>query len=178
MASKSEAQKAAMREVRGGKPRQEVFESYQSQVRPEKHLAFSIASVADPARQQKGAKLNSILFGLLVLAAVTKAVLAISYLSISPVAAVIMFALGVAVPIAMALGVRRFDGQIYPLLILLAGVGAANSLVKVSQVGPVMLLDAAMLVVIGVLAFRVQRTVFPNINMFSVRKDTQGNYVW
>lgn len=64
MASKRELLKTAMDEVRSGKPRHEVFATYRSQVNPEKHLAFAIATVADPERMKQGAKLNNILFGL------------------------------------------------------------------------------------------------------------------
>jgi hypothetical protein len=41
-----------------------------------------------------------------------------------------------------------------------------------------MLLDVALLGIIGGLAFQVQRIIFPNINWFAVRKDAQGNYLW
>lgn len=178
MASKSEVQKAAMADVRAGKPRQEVFTSYQSQVSPEKHLAFSIASVADPERMKQGEKLNNILFGILVFAAVTKALTALAYFGTSFFGGLVMLALGILVPVAFAIGVRRFDGQVYPFLVLLAGLGALMALLKMPEEGAWMLLDVVMLGAIGWLAFQVQRIVFPNINWFSVRKDAQGNYVW
>lgn len=178
MASKSELQRAAMAEVRAGKPRQDVFATYRTQVSPEEHLAFSIASVADPARVQRGSQLNTILFGLLIFAAVTKAVLALPYFEVSFLRGLFMLALGLLIPVAFAIGVRRYDGQVYPFLMLLAGIGALTALLKMSDEGAWMLLDAALLVVIAGLAFRVQRLVFPNIRWFSVRKDAQGNYVW
>jgi len=172
MASKSEAQKAAMADVRAGKPRQEVFATYQSQVSPEKHLAFSIASVADPERFKQGAKLNNILFGLLVFAAITKAITALMMGSF------FMLLLGLFVPVVFAIGVRKVDGQVYPLLMLVAGVGALHSLLQMGDAGAWMLLDVALLGAIGWLAFQMQRIVFPNINWFKVRQDAQGNYVW
>jgi predicted RND superfamily exporter protein len=172
MASKAELQKAAMADVRAGKPRQEVFEAYRSQVSPEKHLAFSIASVADPERMRQGAKLNNILFGLLVFAAVTKAITGLM------MGSMLMLVLGLLVPVAFAIGVRKVDGQIYPLLMLLAGLGAVTSLLKMTDEGAWMLLDVALLGIIGGLAFQVQRIIFPNINWFAVRKDAQGNYLW
>lgn len=178
MASKSESQKAAMSDVRAGKPRHEVFATYRAHVDPEKHLAFSIASVADPTRIPRGAQLNTLLFGLLIFAAVTKAVLALPYFEVSVLRGLFMLALGLFIPFAFAIGVRRYDGQVYPLLMLVAGLGALTALLKTSEQGAWMLLDAALLGVIAWLAFRVQRIVFPNINGFFVRKDAQGNYLW
>lgn len=178
MSSKADAQRAAMADVRAGKPRQEVFATYRDQVAPEKHLAFSIASVAEPERIKQGEKLNNILFGLLVFAAVTKALAALAYFGTSFFGGLVMLALGILIPVAFAIGVRKYDGQIYPLLMLLAGLGAVTALLKMTEEGAWMLVDVVMLAVIGWLAYRVQRIVFPNINWFSVRKDAQGNYVW
>jgi hypothetical protein len=178
MSSKTEAQKAAMADVRAGKPRQAIFENYRRQVSPEKHLAFSIASVADPERIKQGAKLNNVLFGILVFAAVTKALAALAYFGTSFFGGLVMLVLGIAIPVVFAIGVRRYDGQIYPLLMLLTGLGALTALLKMTEEGAWMLLDVILLGVIGWLAFQVQRIVFPNINFFSVRKDAQGNYLW
>lgn len=178
MTSKSELQRAAMADVRSGKSRQDVFATYRAQVSPERHLAFAIASVADPGRIRKGASLNTLLFGLLILAAVSKALLALPYFQVSFLRGLFMLALGLLIPVAFAIGVRRYDGQVYPLLMLLAGMGALTALLKMSDQGAWMAVDAALLVVIAWLAFRVQRIVFPNINVFSVRKDAQGNYCW
>jgi hypothetical protein len=178
MTSKSELQRAAMADVRSGRPRQEIFDAYRARVSPERHLAFSIASVAEPARIKHGETLNTILFGLLILAAVSKVVLALPYFQVSFFRGLFMLALGLLIPVAFAIGVRRHDGQVYPFLMLLAGLGALTALMKASDGGAWMLLDAALLAVIAGLAFRIQRVVFPNINWFSVRKDAQGNYLW
>lgn len=89
-----------------------------------------------------------------------------------------MLVLGSLIPVAFTVGVRKFDGQVYPLLMVLAAVGAVNSLVKVGERGAGMPIEVVLLNVIAWLAFRVQRIVFPNINWFSVRKDAQGNYCW
>jgi hypothetical protein len=178
MTSKSELQRAAMADVRSGRPRQEIFDAYRARVSPERHLAFSIASVTEPTRVKHGETLNTILFGLLILAAVSKVVLALPYFQVSFFRGLFMLALGLLIPVAFAIGVRRHDGQVYPFLMLLAGLGALTALMKASDGGAWMLLDAALLAVIAGLAFRIQRVVFPNINWFSVRKDAQGNYLW
>lgn len=178
IADKSRAQRAAMAEVRSGRPRAEVFEAYRARVNPEKHLAFAIASVADPARIPKGEPFNTILFGLLVVAAISKAVLAMAWFEVSFVRGLIMLALGLLIPVAFAIAVRRHEGQAYPFLMLLAGIGALRSLIEASEQGAWLLLDAGVLVVIAGLAFQVQRLVFPNIKWFAVRKDAQGNFQW
>jgi hypothetical protein len=178
LASKSRAQRAAMAEVRAGRPRAEVFEAWRAQVSPDKHLAFSIASVADPARIPRGEPFNTLLFGLLVLAAISKAVLALGLFQVSFIRGLLMLALGLLIPVAFAIAVRRHDGQVYPFLILLAGLGAVRSVLEASEYGGWLLLDAAVLVLIAGLAAQVQRRVFPNLNWFAVRKDAQGNYLW
>ncbi|MEO8011603.1 MAG: hypothetical protein ABI650_08175 [Dokdonella sp.] len=178
MASKAEVQRAAMADVRSGKPRQDVFETYRAQVNPEKHLAFSIASVADGDRMKQGEKLNNLLFGMLIFAAVSKALIAMPYFQVSFFRGLFMLALGLLIPVAFAMAVRKYDGQVYPFIIMLAGLGALVALLKIREAGSWMLLEAVLLGVIAALAFRVQRVVFPNINGFSVRKGAQGNYVW
>jgi len=167
-----------MDEVRRGKPRQEVFSAYQSQVEPEKHLAFAIASVADPERIKQGEKLNRILFGLLVFAAITKGLMALSYFGTSFMGGLAMLILGLLVPVAFAIAVYKYEGQAYIFLILLAGLGAVNALLKIGKEGAWMLVDVALLVVIFWLALQVKRKVFPNMSWASVRKDPQGNYIW
>jgi len=178
MASKGTLQKAAMADVRAGKPRQETFDAYKAQVIPEKQLAFSIASVADPERIRQGATLNNILFWLLVFAAVTKVLMALAMFGASFVGGLVMLLLGIFVPVAFAIAVRKVDGQVYPFLTLLGGLGALRALLMVTEQGSWMLVEAVLLVAIALLAFRVQRIVFPNTHWFSVRKDGQGTYVW
>lgn len=178
MASNRELMKAAMADVRAGKPRQEVFATYQPQVSNEKHLAFAVASIADPERIRQGAKLNRILFGLLCFAAVTKGVMALGYFGSSFMGGLFMLVLGLFVPVIFAIAVYKYEGQVYTFLILLAGLGALNALLKVGKEGAWMLLDVALLLVIAGLAFQVRRIVFPNLDWASVRKDPQGNYLW
>jgi hypothetical protein len=178
MASKRELLKTAMEEVRNGKPRQEVFAAYRSQVNPEKHLAFAIATVADPERMKQGAKLNNILFGLLIFAAATKALMALAYFGTSILGGLLMLVLGLLVPVAFAIGVRKYDGQLYPILMLLAGLVGLTSLLKIAELGAWVLLDVALLGAIFWLALQVQRRVFPNLAWFAVRRDAQGNYIW
>lgn len=172
MTSKRESLKAAMEEVRAGKPRQEVFAAYQPQVSPDKHLAFAIATIPAPERIPQGEKFNKILFGLLVFAAITKG------LSALMMGSVFMLLLGLLVPVAFAIGVYKHEGYSYVFLPLITGLGAATALLKMTDEGAWMLVEAALLGVMCWLALQVKSRVFPNIGWFSVRKDAQGNYLW
>jgi hypothetical protein len=173
MASKRELLKAAMADVRAGKPRQEVFDNYRAQVNHDKHLSFAVASVAEPQRIPQGEKYNKILFGLLVFAAVTKGLSALAMGG-----GLVMLLLGLVVPVVFAIGVRKYEALVYPLLVILAGISALRALLSLGDEGAWMLIEVALLGAIAWLAFQVQRSVFPNINWFKVRQDAQGNYVW
>ena len=172
MASKREALKAAMDDVRAGKPRQEVFAAYQPQVSPDKHLAFAIATIPVPERIPLGEKFNKVLFGLLVFAAVTKG------LSALMMGSFFMLVLGLLVPVAFAIGVYKHEGYAYIFLPLITGMGALTALLKMTDEGAVMLIEAALLGVMCWLALQVKQRVFPNFGWLSVRKDAQGNYLW
>jgi hypothetical protein len=172
MASKRESMKAAMDEVRAGKPRQQVFETYHSQVSPDKHLAMAIATVPAPERIPLGAKFNKVLFGLLVFAAVTKGLTALMMGSL------FMLVLGLLVPVAFAIGVYKHEGYAYIFLPLITGLGALTALLKMTDEGAVMLIEAGLLGLMCWLALQVKQRVFPNLSWFSVRKDAQGNYLW
>jgi ABC-type antimicrobial peptide transport system permease subunit len=87
-------------------------------------------------------------------------------------------AMGLLVPVAFAIGVRKYDGQLYPLLMLLAALVGLTSLLRMGELGGWVLLDVALLGAIFWLALQVQRRVFPNINWFSVRKDARGSHIW
>lgn len=173
MASKRELLKAAMEEVRSGKPRREVFETYRSQVDNDKHLSFAISSVADPERIKQGDKFNKILFGLLIFAAVTKG---LSMLVIG--GGLVMLLLGLVVPVVFAVAVYKYEGQAYPFLMLLAALGAARSLLAIGDEGAWVVIEVALFGAIFWLALQVQRIVFPGLNWFVARKDAQGDYVW
>jgi hypothetical protein len=173
VASKRELLKAAMEDVRAGKPRQAVFDSYRAQVDNDKHLSFAISSVADPARIKQGDKLNRILFGLLVFAAVTKGLTAIFV-----GAGLVMLLLGLVVPVVFAVAVYKYEGQAYPFLMLLALLGAARALIAIGDEGGWVLIDMVLFGAIFWLALQVQRIVFPGLKWFAARRDSQGNYAW
>jgi hypothetical protein len=172
MSSKGAALKAAMADTRAGKPRQEVFATYQSQVSPDKHLAMAIATVPAPERIPLGAKFNKGLLGLLIFAAITKGLTALMMGSL------FMLVLGLLVPVAFAIGVYKHEGYAYVFLPLLTGLGALTALLKMTEEGAVMLVEAALLGLMCWLALQVKQRVFPNLGWFSVRKDAQGNYLW
>ena len=156
--------KAAIKERQTGKPAEEVYKTYQGQVRPNSALAMAIASVADPERKRHYAVLNYVLVALLVL-------LALSNL----MAGAVLFGLGMLV---FAFAIARFDGRVYPLLFLLLLFNALNILVRGGGSGLLKLPDLVLLAAIIAVAFVAQRKIFPNVGPFGVKKSADGSYIW
>ena len=99
--TRREILKAAIKERQAGKPAEEVYKTYQGQVRPNNALAVAISSVADPERKRRYAVLNYVLVALLVLAALSK-----MFSNLSPG----LMVLGLIVPLYFAYAIARFDG--------------------------------------------------------------------
>jgi hypothetical protein len=169
--------KAAIKERQAGKPAEEVYKTYQGQVRPDNALAMAIASVADPERKRRYAALNYVLVALLVLLAILKALSVVWFSNLSPGLMFGAVVLGLIVPLCFAFAIARFDGRIYSFLILLLLLNALNILFEKGKVLP-KLPDLLLLAVIIAIAFAAQRKIFPNINLFSVKKGADGSYVW
>src|SRR4030095_8092558 len=171
--------KAAGAERQAGSPAQEVFDKYKGQVWPENALAMAIASVADPEVKRHYTTLNYVLVGLLILAAFTTAVTVLFMLrQLSIFIGLGGVILGVLVPVIFAVAVWRFDGRAYGLLMLICGANALNVLTHIPEYGIWVLSDLVMLAMIFILAFIQKKNVFPNLGVFRVKKDDQGNYVW
>jgi hypothetical protein len=153
--------KAAIKERQAGKPAEEIYKTYQGQVRPNSALAMAIASVADPERKRRYAVLNYVLVALLVL-------LALSYLMAGG-ALLVLGALGL---LCFAVAIARFDGRVYPVLFLLLLMSALNSLVRGG------LVDLVLVAVIIAVAFVTQRKIFANVGPFGVKKSADGSYIW
>ena len=169
--------RAAIKERQAGKPAEEVYKTYQGQVRPNNALAMAIASVADPERKRRYAVLNYVLVALLVLVAVLKALSVVMFSNLSPGLMVGAVVLGLIVPLGFAFVIARFDGRVYSFLILLL---LFNALRILSEKGnwllklPDLVLPAAIIAV----AFVVQRKIFPNMRLFRVKKGADRSYVW
>jgi hypothetical protein len=169
--------KAAINERQAGKPAEEVYKTYQGQVRPNNALAMAIASVADPERKRRYAVLNYVLVALLVLAAVLKALSVVMLSNLSPGLMVGAVVLGLIVPLYFAFAIARFDGRMYSFLILLASLGVLNILFeKGNWLGK--LADLVLPAAIIAVAFVAQRKIFPNMRFFHVEKNADGSYVW
>ena len=168
--------KAAIKERQAGKPAEEVYKTYQGQVRPNNALAMAIASVADPERKRRYAVLNYVLVALLILVAVLKAS-SVMFSNLSPGLMVGAVVLGLIVPLSFAFVIARFDGRVYSFLILLSLFNALNIL---SEKGSWLLKlpDLVLLAAIIAVAFVVQRKIFPNMRLFRVKKAADGSYVW
>jgi tetratricopeptide (TPR) repeat protein/DNA-directed RNA polymerase subunit RPC12/RpoP len=169
--------KAAIKERQAGKPAEEVYKTYQGQVRPNNALAMAIASVADPERKRRYAVLNYVLVALLVLVVVLKALSVVMFSNLSPGMMVGAVVLGLIVPLYFAYAIARFDGRVYSWLIVLALGSALNILLEKGHwLGK--LADLVLPAAIIAVAFVAQRKIFPNMRLFRVKKSTDGSYVW
>ena len=169
--------KAAIKERQAGKPAEEIYKTYQGQVRPNFALAFAIASVADPERKRRYAVLNYVLVALLVLVAVLKALSVVMFSNLSPGLIVGAVVLGLIVPLYFAFAIARFDGRAYPFLILLLLFSALNILFEKGN-WLLKLSDLVLPAAIIAVAFVAQRKIFPNMRLFRVKKGPDGSYVW
>ncbi len=169
--------KAAIKERQAGKPAEEVYKTYQGQVRPNFALAFAIASVADPERKRRYAVLNYVLVALLVLVAVLKALSVVMFSNLSPGLMLGAVVLGLIVPLYFAFVIARFDGRAYPFLILLLLFNALNILFEKGN-WLLKLSDLVLPAAIIAVAFVAQRKIFPNMRFFRVKKGADGSYVW
>ena len=169
--------KAAIKERQAGKPAEEIYKTYQGQVRPKFALAFAIASVADPERKRRYALLNYVLVALLVLVAVLKALSVVMFSNLSPGLMVGAVVLGLIVPLYFAFAIARFDGRAYPFLILLLLINTLNILFEKGN-WLLKLSDLVLVAAIIAVAFVAQRKIFPNMRFFRVKKGADGSYVW
>ncbi len=169
--------KAAIKERQAGKPAEEIYKTYQGQVRPNSALAMSIASVADPERKRRYAVLNYVLVALLVLVAVLKALSVVMFSNLSPGLMLGAVVLGLIVPLYFAFAIARFDGRAYPFLILLLLFNALNILFEKGN-WLLKLSDLVLPAAIIAVAFVAQRKIFPNMRLFRVKKGPDGSYVW
>ncbi len=160
--------KAAIKERQAGKPAEEIYKTYQGQVRPNFALAFAIASVADPERKRRYAVLNYVLVALLVWGALSK-----MFSNLSPG----LIVLGLIVPLYFAYAIARFDGRAYPFLILLLLLNALNVLFEKGN-WLLKLSDLVWFAAVIAVAFVAQRKIFPNMRFFRVKKGADGSYVW
>ena len=156
--------KTAIKERQAGKPAEEVYKTYQGQVRPNSALAMTIASVADPERKRRYAVLNYVLVALLVL-------LALGNLMVGAV----FFGLCMLV---FAFAIARFDGRVYPLLFLLLLISPLDILVGEKGSWLLKLPDLILFAAIIAVALVAQRKIFPNVGPFGVKKSADGSYVW
>jgi hypothetical protein len=169
--------KAAIKERQAGKPAEEIYKTYQGQVRPNNALAMAIASVADPERKRRYAVLNYVLVALLVLVAVLKTLSVVMFSNLSPGLMVGAVVLGLIAPLGFAFVIARFDGRMYSFLILLLLLNALHILFeKGNWLGK--LADLVLPAAIIAVAFVAQRKIFPNMRLFRVKKSADGSYVW
>lgn len=163
-------------ELAAGRSKQSIFEELSQKYFDSKRLATYIASVPNPELRERYKTANSILFVLLVIAAVGKIFLLASLLSVVSVYTVVF-----AVPLSfvtlwLAAEVRKMRGYIYRILVLLPLVEIGRSIEALVEqpwwgVGHIVLLLS-----IAGLSWFLSRRLFPTMGWGRVQQDASGNY--
>jgi uncharacterized membrane protein YwaF len=176
--TRKEAIRAAQADVRAGKDRKAVFETYKPMVPRHLHLASAIASVPREEAKSANRVLNLVLVGLLVLAGLLKAVGLFGALaSTNVLLAVGISIVSVAVPFLFAYEVNRFNGQIYGILTILAAASLLNVLLHLPEAPVSGLIFAVLLGAILGLSIVLRTKVAPAFKAFGVKTDGSGNYL-
>jgi hypothetical protein len=176
--TKKEAIKAAQADVKAGKDRKQVFETYKAMVPRPLHLATAIASVPRGEAMKVNKMLNIALVTLLVIAGLLKAVGVLGMLlGTNVLLAVGLAILSVGVPFLFAYEVNRFNGQIYGILTLLAGATLLNVLIRLQEAPVPSLLFAALIGAILALSILIRTRAFPAFKAFGLKTDGSGNYL-
>ena len=165
--------------VHSGQDRRQVFESYKNQVKKPLKVAMTIASIPYPDLKAKYRVLNAVLLALLVLAAISKLFSVFGMFQTFGLLPALAIALvGLIVPIACAVEVYRFNGQIYTLIPIFCVLGWTQILRRYDGDWLGAIIDAVFLLVIGVLSLIIKIKVFPLIGIGGVKKDPQGQYLF
>jgi hypothetical protein len=169
--------KQAIREVKEGQDRQKVFQAHLPEVSNPKHLATAIAGVPNPELKARYASINYVLVALLIVAALLKLAGGLFYFmqygAFIGIAAVF---LGILVPLVFAMGVARFEGQIYSILIILCIANALNLLIKINQSGLWAIPDLVLLAVIAGLSWWLKSKIFPSLGFLGAKQDANGAF--
>lgn len=165
--------------VHAGQDRRQVYESLKDQIRKPVKLAVTIANIPYPELRQKYRILNTVLFVLLILAALSKllAVFAM-FQSFGMLPALGIALIGLIIPVACAVEVYRFSGQIYTIIPIFCVLGVTQILRRYDGDLVGALIDGAFLLVIAVISLVIKFKVFPNMGMGGVKKDAQGQYLF
>lgn len=165
--------------VHAGQDRRQVFESYKNQVKKPLKVAMTIASIPYPDQKAKYRVLNAVLLALLILAAISKLFSVFGmFQTFGLLPALAMALVGLIVPIACAVEVYRFNGQIYTLIPIFCVLGFTQILRHYEGDWLGALIDGAFLLVIAGLSLVIKFKVFPHIGMGGVKKDAQGQYLF
>lgn len=165
--------------VEAGQDRRQVFESYKNQVKKPLKVAMTIANIPYPDLKAKYRVLNAVLLALLVLAAISKLFSVFGmFQSYGLMPALAMALVGLIVPIACAVEVYRFSGQIYMLIPIFCFLGLTQILRRYEGDWLGALIDGVFLLVIAVLSLIIKTKVFPHVGMGGVKKDPQGQYLF
>jgi len=176
--TKRELVRAVQKDVKDGKDRRQVFETYKEQFPKPVHLAAAIAGIAKAEERKKYQGLNLVLVVLLVLAGLLKAVGVWVVLSASSMAlAGVLSLISLLVPLAFAFEVNRFTGGMYGLLTILCGMGMVNILARFQGDFIGTGIDFVLLGAIMALSIVLRKKLFPGLKLLSVKTDGSGTYV-
>ena len=177
--SNSQIYRQAREAVYSGEDRRKVFETYKDQIKKPIKLAMVIANIPNPELKARFRILNMILFILLVIASISKLFLVFHmFLSVGVMPAIGMALIGLIVPIACAVEVFRFSGQIYTLIPIFCALGVTQLVRRFDGDGLGLAIDLVFLLVIAGLSLFIKFKVFPNIGFGGVKKDPQGAYLF
>lgn len=175
--TKKEAMKAAQADVRAGKDRKQVFETYKGDVPRALQLASAIASVPRAEAKNKVKGMNAVLVVLLILAGIIKALGVFGTLIGENVALAILFTLlSVVIPFLFAYEVNRFNGQMYGILTVLGVLTLVNTLLHIGEAPVTVLVFCAFLGAIIALSVTIRTRAFPAFKVFGLNKDAAGNF--
>jgi len=176
--TKSEIFKQVRADVKAGKDRKQVFETYKNQIAKPLHLAMVITCVAYPERKKQNEFLNLSLIALLIVSAVLKALgaaIMFSQYGIGP--SIGMSLLSILVPALCAVEVARWNGQIYFVLPIFC-VAAYLQILTHWEEGWPLLIDFALTTAILALSVTIWKKVFPTLKFGGIKKDLQGEFIF
>lgn len=175
----SEIYRRAREAVHAGQDRRQVYDSLKDQIRRPVKLAVAIANIPTPELRAKYRVLNTVLFVLLLLAALSKLLSVFAmFQDFGVLPALGVALLGLLIPVACAVEVYRFSGQIYLLIPIFCLLGLTQILRRYDGDLVGALIDGAFLLLIAALSLVIKFKVFPNIGIGGVKKDAQGQYLF
>jgi len=174
--SKKELNKLAIQLIEQGKTKQETFEELSSQYYESDTIARIIGSIPTLEIKQKFKTVNNILFLLLIVSAILKVVSVLPLILDTVTGGIAVMLFVPLINIFFAIQVKKMRGEIYLALGILATAGILKTLQSLIEVGPIALIDTAIVTAICILAFYIKSKAFPNFGFSGIKKGKDGQY--